>query len=35
MPSPSPIDEYAKDIMAATIETHAMLWRSGMNDIMI
>lgn len=33
MPSPSPIDEYVKDIMAATTETHAMWLRSGMKDI--
>ena len=35
MPSPSPMNEYVKDISAAIIETHAMPWRSGMNDITI
>jgi hypothetical protein len=35
MPSPSPMDEYVKDIIAATTETHTMLWRSGMKDITI
>ena len=34
-PSPSPMDAYVKDNKAATTETHAMLWRSGMNDITI
>jgi len=35
MPSPSPMNEYVKDIRAATTETQAKLWRSGMNDITI
>jgi len=35
MPSPSPMNEYVKDIIAATTETHSKLWRSGMNDIII
>jgi len=35
MPSPSPMNEYVKDMSAAIIETIVMPWRSGMNDITI
>jgi hypothetical protein len=34
MPSPNPIEEYVKDIIAATTESNTMLWKSGMKDIM-